>query len=103
MKRLPITLFLLLGLFAGAVVTDVAADDDHEQARRLKESGKILPLEQIVKAAQAERPGRVIEVDLENKDGRHIYEVELLDEHGEVWELYFDATNGRLIKRERED
>ena len=103
MKHLPITLFLLLGLFVGAVAADDAADEDHEQARRLKELGKILPLEQIIKAAQVEHPGRVIEVDLEKEDGRHIYEVELLDAHGEVWELQFDAASGKLIKRERED
>jgi uncharacterized membrane protein YkoI len=78
-------------------------DDDHEQARQLKEAGKILPLQEIIKAAQAEHPGRVIEVDLETEDGRHVYEVELLDPHGEVWEFHFDATSGELIKRKRED
>lgn len=97
MKRL--TLFLLLGLSPMVSL----ADDDHEQARRLKEAGEILPLQQIIKKAQAEHSGRVIEVDLENEDGRHVYEIELLDAGGEVWELYFDAATGELIKRGRED
>ena len=108
MKRLAVTPFILLGLFvvsfaATTVTTDAVADDDHEQARRLKESGQILSLEQILKAAQSVHSGRVLEVELDNEKGRYVYEVELLDERGEVWELYFDAANGKLIKRERED
>ncbi len=100
MRQLQYTTLLLLGLLMPALVS---ADKDHEQARRLKEMGQILPLEQIIKAAQAEHPGRVIEVELESKDGRYVYEVELLDARGEVWELYFDAASGVLIKREREN
>jgi len=110
MRRLNITRFLLLGLLLLSVlmaVVQTAAqaddDDDHEQARRLKDSGQILPLEQIIKAAQAEHRGRVIEVELKTKNGRYVYEVELLDQHGEVWELYFDAASGELIKRKRDD
>lgn len=104
MRRLQTVLFLMLGLFVQlAVQTVVQADEDHDQARRLKESGQVLPLEQIIKAAQREHPGRVIEVELESEDGRHVYEVELLDARGEVWELYFDAASGALIKREKDD
>lgn len=108
MKRLAITPFMLLGLFVASlaaitVAADVVADDDHEQARRLKESGQILSLEQILKAARSVHSGRVLEVELDNEKGRYVYEVELLDEGGEVWELYFDAASGELIKRKRED
>ncbi|MCF6336517.1 MAG: PepSY domain-containing protein [Gammaproteobacteria bacterium] len=94
---------LLLGLSGLFVLTPGLSDEDHQQARRLKELGEILPLEDIIKAAKARQPGRVIEVELENKKGRYVYEVELLNARGEVWELYFDAATGELIKRERED
>lgn len=104
MRRSQTILFLLLGLFAQVTVqTGVQADDDHEQARRLKEAGQILSLEQILKAAQVEHSGRVLEVELEDEGGRYVYEIELLDERGEVWELYFDAASGELIKRKRDD
>ncbi len=93
-----VMLFLLLSLLP----VFVSADEDHEQARRLKEAGEILPLQKIIKKAQVEHPGRVIEVEFKNEDGRHVYEVELLDADGEVWELYFDAASGELIKREQE-
>lgn len=102
MKRFCKLFFLLLGLalMLGQVLG--WADDDHEEARRLKESGQILPLQDIIKKAQQERSGRVIEVELEKEAGRHVYEVELLDAHGEVWEFYFDAATGELVKRERD-
>ncbi len=103
MKRLSIVLSLMLGVSGLFVLTPGLSDEDYQQARRLKELGEILPLEQIIKVARARQPGRVLEVELENKDGRHVYEVELLNMQGEVWELYFDAATGELIKREREE
>jgi len=103
MKHLPIMLLLMLGLSGLFVAAPSMSDEDHQQARRLKELGEILPLEQILIKAKAKQPGRVIEVELKNEDGRHVYEVELLNESGEVWELYFDAVTGELIKREREN
>ncbi len=102
MRRLLVVV-LLMGLSGLFVLTPGLSDEDHQQARRLKELGEILPLEKIIKAAKARQPGRVIEVELEKKDGRHIYEVELLNMQGEIWELYFDAATGELIKHERED
>jgi len=94
---------VMLGLSGLLVSAPVVSDEDHQQARRLKEMGEILPLEKILEAARAEHPGQVIAVELESDDGRHVYEVQILDAHGEVWELYFNAANGRLIKREKED
>jgi len=94
---------MLLLAWVLALATVAIGDEDHEQARRLREAGEILPLEQVLKAARAAQPGRVIGVELENDDGRHVYEVELLDERGQVWELYFDAASGALVERKRED
>jgi uncharacterized membrane protein YkoI len=102
MKRLSIIL-LMLGLSGLLFATPGMSDEDHKEARRLKELGAILPLEQILEIARAEQPGRVIAVEMEDEDGRHVYEVEMLDENGEVWELYFDAATGKFIKRGRED
>jgi uncharacterized membrane protein YkoI len=94
------TILLLLGLF---LVLIVHADEDHEQARRLKELGLILPLEKIIQAVQAQYPGRILEVELETEHGRYLYEVEILDEHGVVWELLYDAASGELLKRKHDD
>ena len=85
----------LLTLFA-------LADEDHVKARRLVESGAIQPLETILEQVQGQHPGRVLEVELEDEEGRYIYEIELLEASGQVWELKLDAVTGEIIEQERE-
>lgn len=86
-------------LLAAAVVAAQAGS--HDQARELREAGEILPLQDILQ--RLDPPGqRVLEVELERKRGRYVYEMETLDEDGQVWELYYDARSGELLKRERE-
>jgi uncharacterized membrane protein YkoI len=78
-------------------------EDDQDYARRLFGDGHIVSLESIVQQARTIRPGELLKVELERKRGRHIYEVEILDETGQAWELKFDARDGRLLKEEMED
>lgn len=68
-----------------------------------QQAGDILTLEQILELARLQHPGRVLETELERKGERYIYEVELLDDSGEVWEMKFDASTGKLLKEEQED
>lgn len=89
-------------LIAGFSTISRASDDDHEAARKLLQSGEILPLETILEKARAIQPGQVLEVEFETKRGRYLYELEILDEAGVVYELKLDARNGELVKRERE-
>lgn len=73
------------------------ADDDHDVAKRLKESGNILPLAKILEAMSIESSGHVLEIELRNHDGRLVYHVELVDAYGVVWYLQFDARRGTLL------
>ncbi|HEX5538994.1 MAG TPA: PepSY domain-containing protein [Methylophilaceae bacterium] len=84
-------------------LSNVAADDDQTLARKLRASGEILPLENIAARAQAIKPGELLETELEHKHGRYIYEVEILDKTGQVWELKLDARTAELLKLERDD
>ena len=45
--------------------------------------------------------GRLIEAELEVERGRYLYELELLDEQGRLWKLYFDAKTGQQVKLKR--
>lgn len=99
-KRYLLLVALLVPLLVPLLVT---AERDHERARALLESGEILSLEQILVNVRAEYPGRPLEVKLEQKKDALIYEIELLDDDGKVWELKLDAVTGELLKRERED
>jgi uncharacterized membrane protein YkoI len=53
--------------------------------------------------AEATRPGRVIEVELERDDGRWIYELELVSPEGRLYEMEIDAASGTVLEVEQED
>jgi uncharacterized membrane protein YkoI len=98
MKRLG--LILVLSLIAAPALAD---RDDHDRARRALEAGEILPLSDILEAATALRPGRVIEVELDRDDGRWIYELELVSSDGRLYEMEIDAGTGRVLEVELEE
>ncbi len=75
-------------------------DDALERARRAREEGRILPLEDIVARAEREFDARVIDVEIEDghRDVEFVYEVKLLAADGRVVVAIYDAATGRLIK-----
>jgi uncharacterized membrane protein YkoI len=89
---------LLAGLGAAAL-----ADDSHLEARRLAREGQILTLQQILGRIGKIQPGQILEVELEREHARLIYEIELLDKQGTVWEFKLDAVSGEILERELED
>jgi uncharacterized membrane protein YkoI len=82
-----------------------ADEDVHESAtvHNPGRPGDILSLQQILQYAWQQHAGRVLEAELEEHNGRIYYEVEILDVHGEVWEMNFDARSGELLGAELED
>jgi len=95
--RLFIVSFLII------VASPLFADDDNDQAKRLVESGEILALEVILKKAREIQEGKVLEVELERKMTKRIYEIELLASDGTVFELKFNAKTGEHLSTEKED
>lgn len=93
----------VLVLICVSAVSFVNADESQLTARKLSEAGLILPLEKITKAAKAIKAGEILETELELKKGIYIYEIEILDNKSQVWELKLDAKTGKLIKLELED
>ncbi|MCC7414000.1 MAG: PepSY domain-containing protein [Gammaproteobacteria bacterium] len=87
-----------LALLAGP--GPAAAGDSHAEAKRLREAGTIMPLEQVLAKARKRATGRVLDTELEREHGRLIYEVEMLDDDGIVREYEFDAVTGALLEIE---
>ena len=82
----------------------LAHDLDQNEALRLRQAGVIRPLEQLLQAALARYPdARLLEAELEEEDGRYIYEFEILTRDGAVRELELDARDGRLLKDKEDD
>jgi uncharacterized membrane protein YkoI len=77
--------------------------EDHEQIRRLKESGRIRSLESVLEEIRRDYPGRIIEIELDDDDGRYTYEIELIDEQGVVWDLEIEARTGKLLEKKQDD
>ena len=48
---------------------------------------------------EREHPGQVLEVELEQEDGRWVYEVKLLQAGGRLMKLELDAGTGAVLKR----
>ncbi len=97
------TLLVIALLTVGWQGVSPALADDHDQAYELRKSGKILPLEQILKQNRGAIKGKVLEVELERNRGTYVYEVLMLDSKGEVWEIYFDAASGKMLGKNREE
>ncbi len=114
MYRKPFTSLVLLTAIALPPAATQAVSSDNEPAflladldinnvMELKQSGEILPLESILERVRELQPGRVIEIELEDDDGRYIYEMEVVDDSGVVWDIDVDARTGKLLERERDD
>ena len=101
MKHYLQTALLLIFLIS----SNVWADEDHERARELVKSGEIISLEQLLKNIAGSETGklRLLEVELETKKDRLVYELELVDEKGVVRELLFDAKTGEALGEEDDD
>lgn len=100
MNKVQHTLLIFISICCCGIAI---ADGDHLKAKALVEAGSIIPLEQILKQVATDHPGRIIEVEFEQEHGQYLYEIELVDEKGLVWELEYDAKNGNLIEKEQED
>ena len=94
---------LLVGIIILSPLQIAQADDDYIEARRLQDSGQILPLETILKNIRQVFPGKIIEIDLEKENGRIVYELEILGEDGVVREIYINAKTGKLLSVKEDD
>lgn len=95
-----VTMLFLTGGAAAALSSDIV---DHEAALRLRESGDILSLDEIIEKTHGLVDGHLIEAELEHEDKRYVYELEFLDQRGTVREIYVNAKTGEVIKVENGD
>lgn len=93
-----LSVVLCCGL-AGCLSTPSAASDpqDHNLARQAVAQGQVLPLKTVLERLERQRPGHVLEVELENKRGRWIYEIKQLESGGRLVKIRLDARTGELL------
>ncbi len=103
MKSKFSALLVILALLISSTVNVVRADDDYLEAKRLRNRGEIMSLEEIMKNVRKVYPGRILEVELENEKGHIIYELEILGIDSIVRKIYIDARNGAILSVEEDD
>lgn len=75
------------------------AHRDQDRARLAVQQGLVLPLQQVLSKLEAQQPGQVLEVELETRQNRWIYEIKLIDPAGQLLRLTLDAQNGHILQR----
>lgn len=75
--------------------------DDHERARAAVQAGAVLPLASVLERLKRSHPGQVLEVELEQEDGRWAYEIKLLQADGQLLKLRLDAGTGQVLEARR--
>lgn len=90
---------LLLIIIAGGGLP-AWADDDHERAWRAVQSGRALPLVEILQRLEGRIGGDVIEVEFEREDGRYVYEFTVITPSGRVREITVDALSAEILEIE---
>lgn len=91
-------LLVALALAIPVVAPSWALDGhDHDRARQALEAGEILPLRAILEKIEREYPGKIMEVELEQKGERWIYEIKLLRTGGALVKLKVDGRTGDIL------
>lgn len=80
-----------------------ARDIDQDEALRLRQSGQILPLEQLLIPVLQRYPGaRLLDIELEEKKNTLVYEIELVTTQGVVRELKMNARDAQILEDEED-
>ena len=83
-----------------AVPAQAAGWSQREAAQQAIDTGQIQPMKAMLAKVEAENPGAaVLDADLENKNGRWLYEFKLVRPSGEMVKLRLDARDGSVVDR----
>ena len=97
-KHLPWLFLTLLGVSAAVVFkigTPVGVFDP-DVIQDLRTNGDIVPLVELLQREEL-AGARILEAELEREHGRLVYELELLDDSGRLYERYYDAISGQAV------
>ncbi|HET7792368.1 MAG TPA: PepSY domain-containing protein [Rhizobacter sp.] len=95
-SRLHAPLLLAAALALG--LAPAFAGNDQDRARAAVEAGQVLPLKTVLERLERSHPGQVLEVELEQEDGRWVYEIKLLQPGGRLIKLELDAATGEVLR-----
>ncbi|MFZ1744728.1 MAG: PepSY domain-containing protein [Nitrospirales bacterium] len=102
MKRLhTISLLGASALLLSSV--GLAMSHDGKDKAAVANLATAVTMEEAIKTATTQFPGKVLEAELESEDGKVMYEVEIVNAAGEIREFEIDAQSGKILSSELED
>ncbi|WP_187969483.1 PepSY domain-containing protein [Aquibium microcysteis] len=102
MPFLRAAVVLLLLVLPGPAFADDDRDDA-ERASRGARAGEFLPFARLARTALDRYPGKIVEAELDEDDGRVLYEIRILRPDGRVVEVELDARTGRILDVDEDD
>lgn len=101
MFRTIYTLIAALVLLATPLAGVASSERDQDRAHQALKAGEVMPLATILERVARERPGQVLEVELERDDGAWVYELRVLEPGGGLIKLKVDARTGEILKSKK--
>lgn len=103
MKRtVPILAAAICFALAAAPASAKKGGRDHDDAGEAVSSGRAMPVAAILKSMKG-KLGEILEIELDDDDGRLVYEIKYLDSRGRRMEAYVDARTGRILRNGDDD
>ena len=90
-------------LLASTITIAVASDGRGDDDEALLVNQATLTMEQAGVIALTEIPGKVSEAEIENEDGKLVWEVEVVNSQNVAYELTIDANTGEVLEKEQDD
>lgn len=95
LRRLQIP--LSVGLLAMLGTAGASAPLDQEEARRAMEAGQIRPLAEVMTSVEQRFVGKVVNIGLDQDQGRWLYHFKILPGSGLIYKLTIDAASGQVV------
>ncbi len=97
---LPLILICAIALPASLTHAD---DDDLDRLRDAVRRTEVMPLSTLQDQVRKTFPGEIISVEIDEDDGRFIYEFKVLQTNGRLLEIEMDAKDGKVLDIDDDD
>jgi uncharacterized membrane protein YkoI len=80
-----------------------ATAKDLDRLRDAVKRGDVLPLSVLQEKLRISYPGDIVKVELDEDDGRFIYEFKVLQANGRLYEIEMNAKDGTILDVDDDD
>lgn len=96
-------LVLIGGGIAGTSVFAASDSEGDDVSQKQLEKKAEISKEEAITISLEEVPGKTVQTELEDEDGKTVYEVDVKAEDGKMWDLEINAGNGDVLQKETDD